>query len=202
VLICVDYTNKSEFYFTNPQTWILWAIVDLHDYLMYFLLNVFIIVIVFTIVSLFFQQTWFKLGGLKFKWWELRNYEKDYYIDKNKFILYLYNKYKLYSFNHAPLLEFFWTIIPAIMLVAMGWPSFRVLYAMEQLIDPIHTVIVIGNQWYWSYNYSDYDIVSDIINQLDSNDLLSLYINDVFDNKNLHISKNNINKKKIASCYV
>jgi len=197
MFVCVDYTNEYQFYFTNPQTWILWAVVDLHDYLMYFLINVFVIVIVFTIVCLFFQQTWFKLGGLKIKWWKSKSYEKENYLKRSRFVVFLYNKFKLYSFNHAPLLEFFWTITPTLMLIAMGWPSFRVLYAMEQLIDPIHTIIIIGNQWYWTYNYSDFDVVSDLVQQLDSNNLTDMYIEEILLMHELVIGKEHVKKKKL-----
>jgi len=34
-------------------------------------------------------------------------------------------------------------------------PSFALLYSMDEVIDPIITLKVIGNQWYWSYEYSD-----------------------------------------------
>lgn len=62
----------------------------------------------------------------------------------------------------------------------MGWPSFRVLYAMEQLIDPLHTVFVVGNQWYWTYQYSDFDLVSDLVFQLDVAKKLVNFKNDAF----------------------
>jgi len=30
---------------------------------------------------------------------------------------------------------------------------------MDEIIDPVLTVKVIGHQWYWSYEYSDYSVV-------------------------------------------
>jgi len=152
---CIDYTNKTQYYFSRPQSWVFWALIDLHDYMMFFLLNILLIVVVFIYISLKYQQSIFK----------------DVYIVKS------YIEYKLEKFNHAPLLEFFWTVIPTILLFIMGWPSFKVLYAMEQLIDPFHTIIIIGNQWYWTYQYSDFDVVSDIIIQLDSTKNLSEILN-------------------------
>jgi len=30
---------------------------------------------------------------------------------------------------------------------------------MDEIIDPVLTIKVIGHQWYWSYEYSDYTVV-------------------------------------------
>jgi cytochrome c oxidase subunit 2 len=60
------------------------------------------------------------------------------------------------KFTHSSLLEIIWTIIPAVILVFIAVPSFSLLYSLDELIDPSVTLKVIGNQWYWSYEYSDY----------------------------------------------
>jgi len=60
------------------------------------------------------------------------------------------------KFTHNSLLEIVWTIIPAIVLVLIAIPSFVLLYSMDELIDPVVTLKVVGHQWYWSYEYSDY----------------------------------------------
>jgi len=66
------------------------------------------------------------------------------------------------KFTHSSLLEIVWTIIPAVILVLIAIPSFSLLYSLDELIDPSVTLKVIGNQWYWSYEYSDYSgFVSD-----------------------------------------
>ena len=38
----------------------------------------------------------------------------------------------------------------------IAYPSFQLLYLMDEVIDPGVTIKVIGHQWYWSYEYSDY----------------------------------------------
>lgn len=58
-------------------------------------------------------------------------------------------------FTHSSLLEIIWTIIPAIILVLIAIPSFTLLYSLDELIDPVLTLKVVGHQWYWSYEYSD-----------------------------------------------
>jgi len=57
---------------------------------------------------------------------------------------------------HGTLIELVWTITPALILVAIAFPSFKLLYLMDEVIDPAITIKVVGHQWYWSYEYSDY----------------------------------------------
>nr|QJS34446.1 cytochrome c oxidase subunit II [Antipathes cf. dichotoma NB-2020]QJS34646.1 cytochrome c oxidase subunit II [Stichopathes abyssicola] len=54
------------------------------------------------------------------------------------------------------LLETIWTIIPAIILVFIAFPSLKLLYLMDEVMSPALTIKAIGHQWYWSYEYSDY----------------------------------------------
>jgi cytochrome c oxidase subunit 2 len=59
-------------------------------------------------------------------------------------------------FTHSSTLEIVWTIIPAIVLMFIAVPSFGLLYSLDELIDPTLTLKIVGHQWYWSYEYSDY----------------------------------------------
>jgi len=59
-------------------------------------------------------------------------------------------------FTHSSLLEIIWTILPAVVLLLIAIPSFTLLYSLDELIDPSVTLKIIGHQWYWSYEYSDY----------------------------------------------
>lgn len=58
--------------------------------------------------------------------------------------------------THGTTIEIIWTITPAIILVFIAFPSFKLIYLMDEVIDPAITLKVIGHQWYWSYEYSDY----------------------------------------------
>ena len=53
------------------------------------------------------------------------------------------------------LIEIIWTIIPAIILIFIAFPSLQILYSMDEVVDPSLTIKAIGHQWYWSYEYSD-----------------------------------------------
>nr|UVJ69225.1 cytochrome c oxidase subunit II [Rhinusa dieckmanni] len=56
------------------------------------------------------------------------------------------------------LVETVWTILPAIILIFIALPSLRLLYILDEIYSPEITVKVIGHQWFWSYEYSDYKI--------------------------------------------
>ena len=60
---------------------------------------------------------------------------------------------KVYHVVHAPTLEIIWTLIPAFILILIAIPSFSLLYTMDEVIDPLLTVKVVGHQWYWSYEF-------------------------------------------------
>lgn len=59
---------------------------------------------------------------------------------------------------HQTTIEVIWTCVPSLILIAIAIPSFGLLYAMDDVIDPEITLKVIGHQWYWSYEYSDYSL--------------------------------------------
>jgi len=73
--------------------------------------------------------------------------------------LYFYNENnnpKSEMFTHSTPLEIVWTVVPALILLFIAVPSFALLYSMDEMIDPALTLKVVGHQWYWSYEYSDY----------------------------------------------
>ena len=75
-------------------------------------------------------------------------------------IIYYYNSNKnpiAHKYlTHGTVLELIWTITPALILIAIAFPSFRLLYLMDEVISPTLTIKVVGHQWYWSYEYSDF----------------------------------------------
>nr|AJF93957.1 cytochrome c oxidase subunit 2 [Hertwigia falcifera] len=61
------------------------------------------------------------------------------------------------NINENTKLEILWTTLPAIILIIIAYPSLKLLYATDESIEPELTIKSIGNQWYWSYEYSDYE---------------------------------------------
>nr|YP_010134350.1 cytochrome c oxidase subunit II [Moenkhausia costae]QWM93840.1 cytochrome c oxidase subunit II [Moenkhausia costae]QZK22895.1 cytochrome c oxidase subunit II [Moenkhausia costae] len=64
----------------------------------------------------------------------------------------LTNKYILDSQE----IEIVWTILPAVILFLIAFPSLRILYLMDEINNPHLTVKALGHQWYWTYEYTDY----------------------------------------------
>lgn len=63
--------------------------------------------------------------------------------------------YSKYLFEGA-IIEIVWTLIPAGILIFIAFPSLKLLYLTDEVIEPALTIKAIGHQWYWSYEYSDY----------------------------------------------
>ena len=59
---------------------------------------------------------------------------------------------------HGTTIEIVWTILPALILMVIAVPSFALLYSVDELTDPALTVKIVGHQWYWTYEYSDYSV--------------------------------------------
>ncbi len=60
--------------------------------------------------------------------------------------------------THNSKLEIAWTTIPVLILVAIAFPSFDLLYYMDRTKQADMTLKVTGHQWYWSYEYPDHNV--------------------------------------------
>ena len=58
--------------------------------------------------------------------------------------------------SHGTLIELIWTITPALILILIAFPSFKLLYLMDEVSDPAMAILAEGHQWYWSYQYPDF----------------------------------------------
>nr|YP_009441801.1 cytochrome c oxidase subunit II [Eucinetus haemorrhoidalis]AOY39385.1 cytochrome c oxidase subunit 2 [Eucinetus haemorrhoidalis] len=67
---------------------------------------------------------------------------------------------KKYNYNRSLYegheLEFIWTLLPTFVMFFIALPSFQMLYSLEETSSPSLTLKTIGNQWFWTYEYSDY----------------------------------------------
>lgn len=66
------------------------------------------------------------------------------------------NKFAYKYLRHGQTLEIIWTISPAIILLLIAFPSFILLYLCDEVLTPAMTIKVVGLQWYWKYEYSDF----------------------------------------------
>jgi cytochrome c oxidase subunit 2 len=73
--------------------------------------------------------------------------------------------------THNTLLEVAWTLVPVLILVVIAVPSIKLLANQYSPPKADLTVKVIGNQWYWTYQYpdnGDFEVVSNILSDADA----------------------------------
>lgn len=99
------------------------------------------------------------------------------------------NKMSNRYFTQHQTVEIIWTISPIILVIMIVLPSVQLLYLLDTNREPAITLKVTGNQWYWTYSYSDFpdlELDSYIISQtsdraaprlLDTDNRLPLPIN-------------------------
>ena len=99
------------------------ALVELHNYIMFYL------------TAILLAVTW---------------------VMSSTLINFTNSKFSHKYLNHGTLIELIWTITPALILILIAFPSFKLLYIMDDVTDPSMTISVEGHQWYWSYEYADF----------------------------------------------
>jgi cytochrome c oxidase subunit II len=70
--------------------------------------------------------------------------------------------------SHNTAIEVVWTLLPVLVLVAIALPSIRLINAQYNPPPADLTIKVIGNQWYWTYQYPDnggFEIVSNMLKE-------------------------------------
>lgn len=126
--------------FQDPATPIAARIIEIHHHVFFFL----------TIVLIF--VTWMIYRVLHSFWISIPEKSKNY----NEFQLARIYDLSVLKLTHNTTIEVIWTTIPSLILVLIAIPSFGLLYAMDDIIDPEVTIKTVGHQWYWSYEYSDH----------------------------------------------
>ncbi len=61
--------------------------------------------------------------------------------------------HKAAQFHENTTVEILWTVIPAVILVGIAWPTTHVLVAQKDTSNPDLTIKVTGYQWKWGYDY-------------------------------------------------
>nr|CBL58243.1 cytochrome c oxidase subunit 2 [Micropsectra polita]CBL58244.1 cytochrome c oxidase subunit 2 [Micropsectra polita] len=80
---------------------------------------------------------------------------------------------------HGQTIEVIWTVLPAIVLLFIAFPSLRILYLLDEINNPSISLKTIGHQWYWSYEYSDFNNIEFDSYMLSSENLNSFRLLDV-----------------------
>lgn len=161
--------------FQDPATPIAGRIIEIHHHVFFFLTMVviFVIFIIYKVLIHFgFSIPTFLESRKPRPWKKIKDdFDKndryfkfhDLTLKDRKAIQKSLGAERLYlrklseiDFLHNTQIEIIWTSIPSLILVLIAIPSFGLLYAMDDIMDPEITLKVIGHQWYWSYEYSDY----------------------------------------------
>ena len=58
---------------------------------------------------------------------------------------------------HSKELEIVWASISALLLLVLSTPSFTLSYAMDEISEPELTLKILGHQWFWSYDISEFN---------------------------------------------
>jgi cytochrome c oxidase subunit 2 len=74
------------------------------------------------------------------------------------------NNSSVLNFTHSNAVEIIWTSIPALILLSLASPSFSLLYSLDEISFPELTLKILGHQWYWSYEISDFNSCAGIKN--------------------------------------
>nr|QLD97117.1 cytochrome c oxidase subunit 2 [Dermacentor rhinocerinus]QLD97130.1 cytochrome c oxidase subunit 2 [Dermacentor rhinocerinus] len=69
----------------------------------------------------------------------------------------MFNNLTSRSLSEGQEIEIIWTIIPAITLIFIAIPSLHLLYLTDEMFSSQISIKVLGHQWYWSYEYSDFN---------------------------------------------
>nr|YP_009859741.1 cytochrome c oxidase subunit II [Antodynerus aff. limbatus YN]QKK69222.1 cytochrome c oxidase subunit II [Antodynerus aff. limbatus GX]QKK69235.1 cytochrome c oxidase subunit II [Antodynerus aff. limbatus XZ]QKK69248.1 cytochrome c oxidase subunit II [Antodynerus aff. limbatus YN] len=73
------------------------------------------------------------------------------------FYFLIMNKLTNRFMTNEHMIELIWTITPMLTLLFIASPSLKILYLLEETSSmPIISVKIIGHQWYWQYEMSDY----------------------------------------------
>lgn len=115
--------------FQDPCTPVMEGIIDLHTYIMFYLVS--IVVFVFVALGLTMDEFYFRT--------EQRS--RSVRLAAARVV-------------HCTWLELFWTLAPLVILVVIAVPSFGLLYSMEEKFDVSLTLKAVGHQWYWEYQYA------------------------------------------------
>jgi cytochrome c oxidase subunit 2 len=130
--------NFFKLNFIDPASPLMYGIIELHDHIFFFLNMVLFLVLFLLITTLRYFS-----------------YKKNSRL--NRYLLSQSTKpeFEWLKLNHGTNIEIVWTIVPSLILILIAIPSFALLYATDELVDPSVTIQVIGHQWYWSYEYND-----------------------------------------------
>lgn len=141
----LDVGTNWQLGFQDPASSIMEGIVDLHHDIMFFI--VWIVVAVIWIMFDIIKGT--KLRSI----WSLMSFDdhnnnRSAVLEEGNSVSFLPTKTQ-----HNTFVEIVWTLLPCAVLLLIAIPSFSLLYAIEDFTTIESSIKIIGNQWYWTYEF-------------------------------------------------
>jgi len=124
--------------FTDAANRVMASLVDLHNYIFFYLLLV--VVLITYILGMMLLDYVSGTKGM-FASRRIREWRSLYFANM--------------GFTEWSNLELIWTGVPSAILVLIAIPSFQLLFGAEEVQWPTLTLKVIGHQWYWGYEITD-----------------------------------------------
>ncbi len=167
--------------FQSPATPVMEGIIDLHNYIFYYLILIFFFVLwmfIYILYNFLFLPNFLFDFFFDLNFSEIKLLYTNIILFDNNFLKFIKQKllvtesninfnfffsqiniYYLFLMktrliNHHTLIELIWTIVPSFILICIALPSFSLLYSMNEIIKPQVSVKAIGYQWFWSYEYA------------------------------------------------
>jgi len=138
-IAATSFPRPWQIGFQNPATEMMEGIVQLHHDIMCILAFIlaFVSLLMVAGVLLFSATNLYSVPGTSFH---------IAYIPRQRYFSGSGNSY------HT-ILETVWTIIPTAILLFIATPSFSLIYALDEIVEPVLTIRITGHQWYWTYEY-------------------------------------------------
>jgi cytochrome c oxidase subunit 2 len=125
-------------WFTDPASALMKEIMNLHNIIMYYIVMI-VIFVGWLLVQIVNEYGVKKTVNTIESWEDFMTKRKR--LEENSF--------------EAVSLETGWTILPSGILVVIAISSFSLMYIIDYISKVSLTLKVVGNQWYWGYEYMD-----------------------------------------------
>nr|DBA43496.1 TPA_asm: COX2 [Bombus convexus] len=70
---------------------------------------------------------------------------------------FMFNKFLNLNLLKNHTIEIIWTLIPMLILMIICFPSLKILYYIDEILNPYFSIKTLGHQWYWSYEYPEFN---------------------------------------------
>lgn len=146
-----------QIYFQDAATPQMEGIIRLHNHIITFLVAIFLFVLYIFVrtLNIFYSKVngWRAMAIRRLKKkraFGLRYRNRDAnMIFSHALFLFRFVHHK----THGTVIELIWTILPSFILLFIAYPSFALLYSLDEVVDTRYNIKIVGHQWYWSYEY-------------------------------------------------